>query len=46
MNRRSIVALVIGLVFSASAAYWFTIGRRPLVDPAEAEPELEPEPAP
>lgn len=39
MSRR-VAALVLGFVFAAAAAYWFTIGRQPLeVDDAELEEE-------
>ena len=37
-SGRNIRAVALGVLFAVMAVYWFTIGRRPLLDAPPAEP--------
>ena len=43
-NWRTLGAVALGLIFSAAAGYWFTVGRRPLAVGDELE-EVAPDAA-
>jgi hypothetical protein len=39
MRRRNVAAIALGVLFTALAGYWFTIGRHEIADADELEPE-------